>query len=109
MTLKWIQHALVLAAACLSVSCEDKALTEKLSKQRAEIERLKTEADRLKDELGEKPEGDPAAALKAAEGELQAVKEEIEALVLQKEDLQNQREKMAKDFEDYKRKYAISE
>ena len=107
--MKRITGAVLMVAACLSVSCEDKALTVKLNTQRAEIERLKTQADRLKGELGEKPEGDPAAELKKAEGELQTVKEEIEALLLQKEDLQNQREKIAKDFEDYKRKYAIGE
>ena len=94
---------------CGLVSCEDKAMAVRISVQKAEIEALQSEAGRLRDELGEEPEGNPTADLKKAEAELAAVKSEIAALELKKEELEESRDDLQKQFSSYKRKYRVSE
>jgi predicted nucleic acid-binding protein len=87
-------------------SCESRELTLKKEQQAIEITRLKGELNLIEEKLRNLPV-DKSTELAAAEIEAEAQKEEVKELEAEVTALEAKKRDLEKQFEDYKRKYAV--
>ena len=88
------------------ISCESKELTRKKEQQSIEITRLKAELNLVEEKLRNLPP-DRATELAAAEIEAEAQKEEVKELETEVTALETKKRDLERQFDDYKRKYAV--
>ncbi|MEP4078960.1 hypothetical protein [Haloferula sp.] len=99
--------AIAILSSLLAASCgDDPELVRKRDQQRAEIRKLEGELSILKEQLKDAPK-DRSAELKELQGKVKSEREQIATLEKEVADLESQRRKLDREFEDYRQTYPV--
>ena len=107
MSKRLILPAFAILTAITTSSCgDDPGLVRKRDEQRAEIRRLEGELSLLQEQLKDAPK-DRSSELKELQGKVAAERDQIADLEKEVADLESEKRKLDREFEDYKQKYRV--